>query len=654
MRKISSFLLISVACFLSRPLSAQTNCPPGTIPIWISQGQQVQLGCSKTDLTSVLHSIGDLQQTAQDLRNAVTQLNAVLKTLQTNIRNLQSKPEQSKNNQQLDMPEKDIKEIQNEFLFGSGTKGNIVFWKKIDHANLGKGLIVPGVKSDQLEQTISELGDSDIRQDSSGNIAIGSEPDKAAKLTVFASDTGASLLARGGNEAALKGEGTHAGVFGKSDADMGVRGESNGGIGIGGNSSSNYGVFGKTVSAAGVAGQSTGMGVGVSGTSDNGLGVRGRSKNKVGVLGLSDGSMGVVGASRSNPGVLGESNHDKMPGVAGQAKGLGVFGRSAAVQEDDNGNPLPLPDWVGGPSDFAVGVRGDSATGHGVEGHGDLKAGVVGYSNGGDGVVGVTKSEGDAGAGVVGIGKRAGLFKGNVGVGGTLSVVGTLGVDGPVVGRFKAFRIDHPLDPSNKYLAHSSVESSEMTNIYSGNIWLDGNGEGLVELPGWFEALNRDFRYQLTAIGAPAPSLYVAEKVTNNKFRIAGGAPVSEVSWQISGVRHDVWAEAHPLQVEQEKPGIERGTYLDPELFGEPAEKSVRWALDPDLMLRLKEHPGEMSKPQARMVGASGRPVSARDRAASLANNPLTPPGSMLNTGLNTGNENDFLTTSTAISAGRK
>ena len=50
-----------------------------------------------------------------------------------------------------------------------------------------------------------------------------------------------------------------------------------------------------------------------------------------------------------------------------------------------------------------------------------------------------------------------------------------------------------------------------MMNIYNGNVITDANGEAVVALPEWFEALNRDFRYQLTVIGQFAQAI-VAEK----------------------------------------------------------------------------------------------------------------------------------------------
>jgi hypothetical protein len=121
---------------------------------------------------------------------------------------------------------------------------------------------------------------------------------------------------------------------------------------------------------------------------------------------------------------------------------------------------------------------------------------------------------------------------------------------------------------------HSFVESPDMMNIYNGVVVLDDAGQATVILPEWFEALNRDFRYQLTAIGAPGPNLYIADEVANNRFKIAGGKAGSRVSWQVTGVRHDVWADAHRIPLEVEKTGDDKGKYLHPELFGLGRDKS--------------------------------------------------------------------------------
>jgi hypothetical protein len=178
----------------------------------------------------------------------------------------------------------------------------------------------------------------------------------------------------------------------------------------------------------------------------------------------------------------------------------------------------------------------------------------------------------------------AGSFTGNVNVTGTL----TTGV--------KNFRIDHPLDPANKYLYHSSVESSEMMNMYTGNTTLDASGQATVQLPAWFQAENADFRYQLTAIGASAPGLYIAQEIENNSFRIAGGQAGVKVSWQVTAIRQDAYVKAHPLVVEVDKPANERGYFIHPELYGAPAEKSIEWARHPELMKRIKAKREEQAK----------------------------------------------------------
>ena len=157
----------------------------------------------------------------------------------------------------------------------------------------------------------------------------------------------------------------------------------------------------------------------------------------------------------------------------------------------------------------------------------------------------------------------AGYFNGNVTVSGTLSKSAG------------SFKIDHPLDPEHKYLLHSFVESPDMKNVYDGTAILDAQGEAEVELPDWFEALNRDFRYQLTAIGTPGPNLYIARKITGNRFTIGGGAPGGEVSWQVTGIRHDAYADQNRIPIELAKAPDEVGKYLHPKAFNQPAEKAI-------------------------------------------------------------------------------
>lgn len=134
--------------------------------------------------------------------------------------------------------------------------------------------------------------------------------------------------------------------------------------------------------------------------------------------------------------------------------------------------------------------------------------------------------------------------------------------------------IDHPLDPANKLLFHSFVESPDMKNLYDGVATLDANGEAVVQLPTYFGAVNKDFRYQLTPIGGPMPNLYIASKVdNNNQFKISGGTLNAEVSWTVTGTRQDPWANANRPTVEQSK-AEKQGTYIHPELYGQPESQS--------------------------------------------------------------------------------
>jgi hypothetical protein len=162
-------------------------------------------------------------------------------------------------------------------------------------------------------------------------------------------------------------------------------------------------------------------------------------------------------------------------------------------------------------------------------------------------------------------GSLAGYFDGNVQVAGNLSKSGG------------TFKIDHPQDPANKYLIHSFVESPDMKNIYDGNITTDANGIALIMLPSYFEAENKDFRYQLTVLGKDARA-YVVEKINNNQFKIKTSEPATEVSWQVTGIRKDAWADANRVIPEVEKTGSEKGKFIHPTLFGQPAQQGIHYS----------------------------------------------------------------------------
>jgi hypothetical protein len=276
-----------------------------------------------------------------------------------------------------------------------------------------------------------------------------------------------------------------------------------------------------------------------------GRAVSGHAQSKLG------GTQGVYGESNSNIGV-------------------GVWGNATSEPEDVD---PPFANSEG------IGVKGTSKSREGI---GVL--GVADRANGENiGVRGESKS--DSGVGVYGIASEA--TGGNIGVKGESAspngyagyFVGNVNITGTLTKGMGTFKIDHPLDPENKYLYHSFVESPDMMNIYNGIVTLGKDGSAVVTLPDWFEALNREFRYQLTCIGGFAP-VYVAKKVIGNRFKIAGGKPGMEVSWQLTGVRKDAYAEMHRVQVEEMKPIAERGAYMHPEAFGKSSEKSAQQAYE--------------------------------------------------------------------------
>ena len=163
---------------------------------------------------------------------------------------------------------------------------------------------------------------------------------------------------------------------------------------------------------------------------------------------------------------------------------------------------------------------------------------------------------------------------------GNVQFAGDLAITGSLSKGSGSFAIDHPLDPENKLLFHSFVESPDVKNIYDGVVTLDGNGEATITLPLYFLALNRDFRYQATALDAPAPDLHLKKGVRKRffgifgepVFTIAGGNPSQKISWQVTGIRHDPYIEQNPIVVEVEKgPNtlVEKGEYLIPDVYEE-------------------------------------------------------------------------------------
>jgi uncharacterized protein DUF5907 len=193
--------------------------------------------------------------------------------------------------------------------------------------------------------------------------------------------------------------------------------------------------------------------------------------------------------------------------------------------------------------------------------------GVLGEATSGNGNGVVARATAPGGTGLVAQAQfgatQAAFFNGNVGIQGTLSK--TAG----------SFRIDHPLDPDDQYLQHSFVESPDMKNIYDGVVTTGKRGFAEVEMPDWFSALNRSFRYQLTVHGRTFARAIVWRELEDNRFVIRTDKPQTRVSWQVTGIRKDAYAKANPIEVEVPKEGAERGRYLYPKLFGEPGSQRI-------------------------------------------------------------------------------
>lgn len=298
-----------------------------------------------------------------------------------------------------------------------------------------------------------------------------------------------------------------------------------------------YGLWAQTLSpngrgAIGFANATTGTAAGFYGQSNSVLGR--------GVVGLANASTG------NAYGVLGQTN---------STEGRGVYGLATSTNGEN------------------VGVFGQA--------NGETGTGVAGFTQtaeiGGNtiGVSGIANSDNAVGVIGRGNGSPSGQVYGVVGVTSTTNGFGVFSNGDTGASGVKNFVIDHPTDPENKFLVHYSAESPEPYLIYRGTVTLDASGSAVVTLPDYFDDINRDPQYQLTAIGAPAPFLHIAEEVENNEFVIAGGVPGMKVSWTVTGIRNDRWVQANPPAVERVKPESARGKYLHPELFGKPENMGI-------------------------------------------------------------------------------
>jgi hypothetical protein len=465
------------------------------------------------------------------------------------------------------------------------------------------------------------LGNSTIYE-TGGNVGVGTKTPQAELDVVGAGVRGIQATVPG-TQAAISGiatavKGGATGVYGQTsdpggNAVFGLNNATTGGIGVIGQSSatsgSSYGVYGATASTSGVGmlgissatsgstagvfganASSSGSGVIGNATATTGLvqGVGGfvvsTTTNAAGVFGFEGAKTGQVYGVSGNTASTGP-NAAAVNGFASASTGV-VSGVNGSTNSSTNG-AAGVTGYEGATVGSVIGVVGGTASssGYGVIGNATATSGktfgVQGVSASPSGV-GVVADNTSTGYAVALAGPSPDLISAGVNNKGLFTVdnsgngffAGNLNVTGKLTKGGGSFKIDHPLDPANKYLSHSFVESPDMMNVYNGNITTDRHGFATVNLPDYFEALNGDFRYQLTVIGQFAQAI-VANKISANRFVIRTNKPNVEVSWQVTGVRHDAYANRYRIPVEEDKALSEQGYYLHPEVFGQPESRSI-------------------------------------------------------------------------------
>lgn len=364
----------------------------------------------------------------------------------------------------------------------------------------------------------------------------------------------------------------------------GLRGESSAPSGL------TYGVVGQNGSPQGIGvygvNTNTGQfGAGIRGVTNalNGSGVQGQSTlttgETTGVGGFinSDEGQAVSGFSNAlagnGAGVVGSANGDLSVGVyGGVSRGTyGTFGWAAATTATGVGG------WNQATTGETRGVSGLVYSDAGAALFGEATA-ATGLTNGVYATVASTTGRAVEAIASASSGLNYGVFaRTNSAAGYAGWFQGRVHVNGTLSKSAGSFRIDHPLDPENRTLSHSFVESPDMKNVYDGVVTTDGAGYATVELPQWFEALNRDFRYQLTVVdgGDGFVLAKVAREVEANRFVVRTSAGNVKVCWQVTGIRRDAYAERHRIPVEEWKPEGERGRYLNPDVFDAGEERGA-------------------------------------------------------------------------------
>ncbi|QQS28159.1 MAG: hypothetical protein IPM47_14970 [Sphingobacteriales bacterium] len=323
------------------------------------------------------------------------------------------------------------------------------------------------------------------------------------------------------------------------------------------------------------------------------------------VITANAGAVEVTGNSNASVNI--RSTHSGN-GVALIAENTNVGGTFASIQATTNSGSNLASAIVGSSSGMAYALSGQleatgtaqsavygnnlrTSGGHGLMGHGfNGTIGETNYSSG----FGIYGENYDAiaplgnGVGVAGIGYYGVLGQDRY-LGGQAGAYGVFSNGNFVATGTKSFMIDHPLDPENRFLKHFTLESNEVLNVYRGNVVFGPEGEAVVSLPEYFSSINQNFSYQLTPVGA-AMNLYIKEKISGNTFVIAGGLEGKEASWAVFAERSDAFLTEYPIhrEAEPEKRAHEKGKYLMPALFDQPADKGIFYLQKPETLEQIR------------------------------------------------------------------
>jgi hypothetical protein len=117
----------------------------------------------------------------------------------------------------------------------------------------------------------------------------------------------------------------------------------------------------------------------------------------------------------------------------------------------------------------------------------------------------------------------------------------------------------------------------------------------------------------------------VASEISGNQFSIRTDKPNVKVSWQITGVRHDAFANADQIPVEVEKAPADRGHYHYPEAFGQPATARIGYEAPPPGSEQIVHHQRALPRRSNASPMVERMPLSITTRPTPNLPQPVVP-----------------------------